>query len=198
MNLFDTAIIIAGGKSSRMGFDKAFMKINGTPCIELIIKKLKKHFDEIIIVARESAKYDKLGEIITFDELKGAGPIAGLHAGLKISSSMYCYLLACDMPVISDDLIVYMKNQIKSWPDIVACYNVDFIEPFHAVYSKNLISLIEQQVNLGKRSLYNLMQNCRTEVLSDNMVKKLSAGLPIFTNLNTCNELDEIQALKYL
>ena len=58
MKQFDTAIIVAGGKSTRMGFDKAFMKIGNTSCIELIIKKLKWHFNEIIVVTQEISKYN--------------------------------------------------------------------------------------------------------------------------------------------
>ncbi|NLC63884.1 MAG: NTP transferase domain-containing protein [Thermoanaerobacterales bacterium] len=65
MKQFDTAIIIAGGKSTRMGFDKAFMRIGNSYCIELLIRKLKKNFNEIIIVTENSKKHDFMNDAIT-------------------------------------------------------------------------------------------------------------------------------------
>lgn len=194
MKLFDTAIIIAGGKSVRMGFDKAFMNINNLPCIELIVKKLKKHFSEIIIVTDEGNKYNFLKEIVAYDQYKNAGPLGGLHAGLKRSSSLYNYLIACDMPVISENMILYMKRLLSFQPDIIACENKEFIEPFHAVYSKNLIELIEDQIKMGELSLFNLMKKSKTRVISHHTIRKVCKGDLVFTNLNTRQDLEYYQS----
>ena len=83
MKLFDTAIVIAGGKNTRMGFDKAFMKIGNTSCIELIVEKLKKHFNEIVVVFNKPNKCQITNIKVAYDEMKNTGPIGGLHAGLK-------------------------------------------------------------------------------------------------------------------
>jgi molybdopterin-guanine dinucleotide biosynthesis protein A len=195
---FDTAIIIAGGKSTRMGFDKAFMRIGNSYCIELLIRKLKKNFNEIIIVTENSKKHDFMNDAITdfmnvtitSDIIKNAGPLGGLHAGLKASSSMHNYLVACDMPVISDELIVHMKDLLFLKPDIIACENNGFIEPFHAVYMKPLISKIEREVKTGNYSLYNLMLKSNTEIIPFDKLKKICKSLSLFTNLNTRQELN--------
>jgi molybdopterin-guanine dinucleotide biosynthesis protein A len=194
LNLFNTAIIIAGGKSRRMGFDKALMKMGNTTCIELIIQKLKKHFDEIIIAAGNTNKYGFLGEKTVIDEIKNAGPIGGLHAGLKSSNSIYNYLIACDMPVICDDLISDLRRMVAMKPDIIACKNNDFIEPFHGVYSKSLITRIEQQVNNDGYSIFNLMKHSNTEIIHEAKITKLCKGLPIFTNLNTRQNLEQFRS----
>lgn len=194
MKLFDTAIVIAGGKSTRMGFDKAFMKIGNNSCIELIIQKLKRHFNEIIIVSDKPNKYKITNVKSTHDEIKNAGPLGGLHAGLKISSSFYNYLIACDMPVISDELIIHIKNLLLLKPDIIACKNKGFIEPFHAVYSKNLTTKIEQEIKTGKYSLFNLMSKSKTEIISYDTIMKVCKNTYVFTNLNTRQELDRYRS----
>ena len=190
MKQFDTAIIIAGGRSTRMGYDKAFMKIGNTSCIELIIQKLKGHFNEIIIVSDKPNKYRINNVKSTHDEIKNAGPIGGLHAGLKISSSFYNYLIACDMPVLSDELITHMKNLILLQPDIIACKNKGFIEPFHAVYGKHLTKKIEYEIKSGEYSLFNLMSKSKTEIISYDTIIKICKNTSVFTNLNTRQELD--------
>lgn len=189
MKQLDTAIIIAGGKSTRMGFDKAFMKIGKTSCVELIVRRLKKHFNEIIVVTNEQNKFELADVKTTHDKIKNAGPLGGLHAGLKISSSLYNYLIACDMPVISDELIAHMKNMLFLEPDIIACKNNDFIEPFHGVYGKHLTLKIEQEIKTGQCSLFNLMLKSKTEVISKDTIKKMCKNLNLFTNLNTRQEL---------
>ncbi|HHY04128.1 MAG TPA: molybdenum cofactor guanylyltransferase [Thermoanaerobacterales bacterium] len=196
MKQFDTAIIVAGGKSTRMGFDKAFMKIGNTSCIELIIKKLKWHFNEIIVVTQEISKYNFIDVKTTHDEIKNAGPIGGLHAGLKISSSIYNYLIACDMPVLSDELIIHMKKLLSLRPDIISCKNNGFIEPFHAVYSKHLTTRIEVQIEGGEYSLFKLMLKSKTKIISDTKIKSICKSSNLFTNLNTRQELAQFTAEK--
>ena len=194
MKEFDTAIIIAGGKSTRMGFDKAFMRIGHSPCIEIIVKKLKRHFNEIIIVTDEKNKYSLTDVTITQDKIKNAGPLGGLHAGLKESNSIYNYLIACDMPVISDKLITYMKEILILKPQIIACENKGFIEPFHAVYSKQLTSKIEEEIKKNEYSLYSLMLKSNTEIIGYNIIKKICENSNIFTNLNTRQELEQFRS----
>lgn len=196
--LFDSAIVLAGGKSRRMGFDKAFMKIGDTTCIEFIIKELKKHFGEVIIAASgENQRFKFLDAKTVVDEFKDTGPIAGLHAGLKTSNSLYNYLIACDMPVISDELISLMKQCLARDPDIVACRRGHFIEPFHAVYSKKLIARIEDQIKSNHCSIFSLMKNLNLHLIDDRMISKKCKALPIWTNLNTQDELENFRGRKH-
>lgn len=190
MKLFNSAIVLAGGKSRRMGYDKAFIKIGDITCIELIINKLRKYFDEIIITTSSGKhKFDIPNAKIVIDEFKDLGPIAGLHAGLKESTSLYNYLIACDMPIICGKLISYMKQKLKSKPDIIACKRSNFIEPFHAVYSKKLINKIEKQIKANQFSIYSLMKKSNLYLIDDKVFNTRCKGLSIWTNLNTQNEL---------
>ncbi len=108
MKEFGTAIILAGGKSSRMGFDKQFLKIKERLLIENLIQRLKPSFSEIVIVTNRPEEYKSLPVIVTQDVFKGIGPLAGIHAGLLKSTSRFSYIIACDMPNINIEFINYM------------------------------------------------------------------------------------------
>ena len=113
MKKFGTAIILAGGKSSRMGFDKQLLKIDERRLMDSLIQKLHKEFEEIIIVTNRPDLYIGLSHIITSDILKEKGPLGGVHAGLKLSSSQYAFIVACDMPNINMEYVNFMKDQLR-------------------------------------------------------------------------------------
>lgn len=93
MKKFGSAIILAGGKSTRMGFDKQLLKIDERRLMDSLIHKLHKDFEEIIIVTNRPDLYIGLSHIITTDILKDKGPLGGIHAGLKKSSSQYAFVV---------------------------------------------------------------------------------------------------------
>ena len=84
---FGTAIILAGGKSSRMGFDKQFLQIDDRRIMDDVIHNLEQEFDEIIIVTNKPEEYSNYKHKIVKDIIVGKGPLSGIHVGLKESSS---------------------------------------------------------------------------------------------------------------
>ena len=145
MKKFGTAIILAGGKSSRMGFDKQFLKLDHRRLMDSMIHKLSKEFEEIIIVTNKPDQYIGLSHKITGDIIEDMGPLGGIHAGLSITSSEYSLVVACDMPNINMDYIRYMKNHIGNH-GCTTRYGSS-LEPFISFYSKNVISNIEEYLN---------------------------------------------------
>ena len=95
MTLINTAIILAGGKSTRMGFDKQLIKMGNITITEYIIKILKPLFENIIVVTNKLELYEDNNIVTAEDIYKGYGPIAGIHAGLLKSKSIYNYIIAC-------------------------------------------------------------------------------------------------------
>ncbi|MDP4146810.1 MAG: molybdenum cofactor guanylyltransferase [Bacillota bacterium] len=192
MELFKTAVILAGGKSSRMGFDKQFLKINEKKLMDTLIEALTEEFREIILVTNKPEEYAKASYKIVSDEIKEMGPLGGLHIGLKESSSKYVYFLACDMPNINLAYIRFMKEQIKHI-GIDACVTKrgDKIEPFHGFYSKDLVQVIEQQLRENKRSLFSLVSRVNTLYIEENTAREYSRDLSIFLNLNTTADLEQ-------
>ncbi len=189
----DTAIILAGGKSSRMGFDKQFLMLKDSCMVEVIAAKLEKVFNEIIIVTNKPGEYAKYGYKLAEDEVSGYGPLAGIHVGLKSSSSLFSYIVACDMPLINIEYTKYMMELIRQndgKADGVITRLGNWIEPFNAFYSKNLISRIEENIKKGKMQINLFVQESDMIYIDEEKAKEFSPGWEMFTNINTLRDYE--------
>ncbi len=191
MDKFKTAIILAGGNSSRMGFDKQFLNINKKRLMDIQINKLRQEFSEIIVVSNKVNEYKNVNYKVVCDEIIGVGPLGGIHAGLKNSSSEYAYLIACDMPIINNDYIRFMKEKVNNNAYACACITKrgDRIEPFNGIYSTSLIDKIEENVDKKHYSIYDLLNNINTIYIEENEAKKFNRNLDMFINLNNIEDL---------
>lgn len=190
MEKFGTAIILAGGKSSRMGFDKQFLKIEERRLMDSIIQKLNKEFEEIIIVTNKPEYYIGLSHIITKDIIEGKGPLGGIHAGLTFSSSEYNFIVACDMPNINMDYVRFMKASIKN-NNIDGCVTRfgDWIEPFSSFYSRHIIKDIEEHLLSNRRSINSLLGKLNIQYIEEIKAREFSPNWDMFINLNTKEDL---------
>lgn len=195
----NTAVILAGGRSSRMGFDKQFLKINGMSILDKIVKILKQEFEEIIVVSNKSEYYTSRDYIVIEDEIINCGPLGGIHAGLKQSSSKYTYFIACDMPNINLEYIRYMKKIIqKSKSDSCVTKNKnERVEPLNAFYSKDIINIIESQISNNDMAIYKLFDIIKTVYIDFETAKKYKYE-DIFFNLNTPEDLKIYKKLNYI
>lgn len=191
MKRYGTAVILAGGESARMGFDKQLIKINERRLMDSLISKLRQEFSEIIIVTNKPDYYIGLSDKITSDIIKGKGPLSGIHAGLNQASSEYVYFIACDMPNISLNYIRYMKESIRS-TDTMACITRfgQWIEPFNAFYSKKMINIVEEHLLNHNKSINSLISKVDVYYISELEARKFSPNWDMFLNLNTKEELD--------
>lgn len=190
-----TAIILAGGKSSRMGFDKQFLKLRDKFIIEMITERLQKVFGEIIIVTGRPDEYEKYGFKLVEDEVKDFGPLAGIHVGLKSSGSMHNYIVACDMPFINLKYLEYMMELIEQhggMVDGVITRLGEWIEPFNAFYSKSLLPKIEENIENGKRQINLLLQGSNVLYISESKARVFSPDWAMFTNVNTQKDYESL------
>lgn len=192
MKEFGTAVILAGGKSTRMGFDKQFLMINNKRLIDNLSKKLRKIFDEIIVVTNKSEYYLGFSDKVIEDIIVGKGPLSGIHAGLKSASSRYVYFLACDMPNINLDYIEYMKYKLAE-KNAMACITKygNWIEPFNAFYSKEMVEYIEKHLMEDKRSVNSLLRKLPVCYIEEYDARRYSPNWNMFLNLNTKEELED-------
>ncbi len=195
MAFLNTAIILAGGESSRMGFDKQLINMEGVCITDHIIQSLKPLFKNIIIVTSRPELYKEKNLIITKDIFKGYGPLGGIHAGLTKSSSMYNYFIACDMPYINTDYIKYMMDKIVKdnyKTDAVITKFGQWIEPFNAFYSRRLIKNIEKNILSDKRRISELLDESNVLYIEEEIARKYSIDWSMFTNLNTEKDLKNL------
>lgn len=189
---FNSAIILAGGKSSRMKFNKALVQIGEKTCMEIIIEKLKREFNELIIVTKNKNIFPFAGVKVVEDELDGYSPAIGLYSGLIASGSLYNYLIACDMPFISLRAIYELRNSIEKGSEVIAFSKDGFIQPFNAVYSKKLIPRIEYNLKKGEKGLFRLIKSSKlVELDIKNLPFKFNER--VFSNINTMKDLELIK-----
>lgn len=188
MKQVGTAIILAGGKSSRMGFDKQFLKIENRRLMNSIINQLKEEFDEIIIVTNKPENYLGLSHKIAVDEIKDKGPLGGIHAGLKIASSQYALVMACDMPNVNMAYIRYMMENLGQH----GCTTKfgEWIEPFCSFYSKDMVEDIEKYLQSNRRSIHQLLQTLDFNYIEEEDARRFSPDWEMFLNLNTKKDLE--------
>lgn len=181
-----SAVILAGGRSSRMGgSDKAFLRIDGRPIIERTISVLGKIFDDLVVVTHSPERYGAfVGVQITSDVFPGQGPLAGLHAGLRSARHTHCFVVACDMPFLRSEPIVYLSSLVEEYEAVVPCWDGD-VEPLHAFYARRLMPVAERLLVEGKSALRDLLKLVRVRYVSEAELIKIPGAEETFRNVNT-------------
>jgi len=193
-----TAFILAGGKSSRMGVNKAFLEIDGKMIIQRLLELLDKLFKNIIICSNDIASFEFTGRKIVKDIFPNKGPLAGLHSGLTISETDKNFFISCDLPFISGMIIRYLCDY-KSDASIILPIGEKRIQQMCGLYSKNVLRqaeklLIESKDNTiskTKGSIFELIESVPTEIAD---VSKLEYYYKdIFFNMNTSDDYEYVK-----
>ncbi|MDX9925464.1 MAG: molybdenum cofactor guanylyltransferase [Ignavibacteriaceae bacterium] len=164
-----TGIILAGGKSSRMGINKCFLKIGEDSIIERILSIMKSVFDKVIIITNTPVEYTNLGVMVHKDILKGFGPIGGIHSGLTHSSTDENFVISCDVPLMIKEMIEFI-TEYKSDKLIRFCKACGYNQPLAGIYRKGLIPEIEKFLNqsgdASTKSFRQLIKNVDAEIIN--------------------------------
>ena len=182
-----TGIILAGGKSSRMGADKGFLMLNNKPFVQYSIDALKPLVSEIIIVSDDS-NYDVFGLKRIPDIIKNAGPVSGICSGLQASSTAYNLILSCDIPLITSEILQQLINHIDKDSEIIQVESNGKTMPLVALYKKQIIKIFEKLLQEDERRLRVAIQHCK----SKNIILKKEDEFTTM-NVNTQTELKAIQ-----
>ena len=198
-NLSLTAIILAGGKSSRIGLNKSKdqMKLAGRPLIDWVISKLTSLdnlTEENIIIVGPKDKYPKHKRGIE-DVFPQRGPLGGVFSGLKASTSQYNLVVGCDMPFLKIELLQYMRENIDSNDIIIPRYNQGYIEPLCAIYSKNCLEIIEKNLQSGILSVRKIFPYLRIKFIEEEEIKKIDPKFYSFFNVNFKHDFRKAEEL---
>jgi len=154
-----TAIILAGGKSSRMdGVDKSLLPINGIPLISKIVNQLKKHFDNIIIGSNDFQKYQFLNLPIVPDQESGKGPLMGILSCLSESKTEINFITACDIPIINNEIIHKMICNADGFDIVIPVSEKNMYEPLFAIYRKSVLPIIKTLLDKDVRKITEILQ----------------------------------------
>ena len=174
-------IILVGGKSSRMGCNKAWLAWQGETFLDKLIEQAKAYdFAEIIVVANEDdGQYQHLPVTITKDTYRECGPLGGIHAGLCVGKSTYFVVVSCDMPLLNFGFIAKLKTYMDGKYKAIVPVTKEHQQPLAAMYHKDCLPVIVQLLENGDRKLGMLLQRVTTK----RVIMQESSNL--FFNVNT-------------
>jgi molybdopterin-guanine dinucleotide biosynthesis protein A len=178
-----TAIIMAGGDSSRMGIDKSMLQIKDEPIIKHICDQLRNTFNQILISTDEAEKYAFLGFDCIPDKIPGQGPLMGIASALEASANELNFIIACDIPYIDIRFVRKMLAEAQAADMVIPTNGNGKHEPLFAIYNKSALKAMNQVLSSGKRKISDVFAHCEVRYI------KLKAKH--FTNLNTMEEYEE-------
>jgi molybdopterin-guanine dinucleotide biosynthesis protein A len=165
-----TAIILSGGKSTRMGTNKSFLKIGDKTVIERMRDLLQSMFNNVILITNEPADYKLLGLPIYEDVFRYGGPLAGIHSGLKHSKTNINFIISCDLPFMTKEMINYLI-EYKTDKLITVAKADGFIQQLAGKYSKKCLSpsekILKEVVNNENRDAVQKKRKCNVLSLID-------------------------------
>ncbi|MCL2752790.1 MAG: molybdenum cofactor guanylyltransferase [Defluviitaleaceae bacterium] len=197
MKNFGDAFILCGGKSRRMGFDKSLLKIKGEYVINIMAKKLAEIFDNVVLCANASDKFNNFNiKIIEDIYSDGIGPVAAIHAALNAATTQYIFIIAVDMPLINLDHIRYMMSKIdntKNPFDAMIPLCGKHKEALYGFYNVDALPKFVGEIEAGNYAMHKILAKLDTIYLDENESRAFDADLSMFANLNYATDLSILE-----
>ncbi|MFA6403169.1 MAG: molybdenum cofactor guanylyltransferase [Salinivirgaceae bacterium] len=156
LNKNANGIILAGGKSSRMGSNKAVMLYNNQRLIDISISIIAPLVSEVLVSSNDSIPNIK--HRMVPDVFENIGPLGGLYSCLKESNNSINLVIPCDVPLVSTAFYELMLEKMGSFDAVIPCYADGRLEPLIGVYHKNVLSMLEEQIRRYDYKLVNLLE----------------------------------------
>ncbi|MFC1994692.1 molybdenum cofactor guanylyltransferase [Chloroflexota bacterium] len=191
-----TAIMLAGGRSRRLGREKAQMTVAGESLLERVTSRVGLLCTRVIVVAAQgqqlAAPY--CGAEIIADMYPGKGPLGGIYTGLLASDSFHSLVVACDMPFLNLELLRYMV-ELAPELDVVVPLSHGMPEPLHSIYSKNCLPHMERLLEQGDLRIADFFPRVRVRLVQERDSAKFDPLHLSFFNINTRADLERAQEL---
>ncbi|HTT25064.1 MAG TPA: molybdenum cofactor guanylyltransferase [Candidatus Sulfotelmatobacter sp.] len=188
-----STFILAGGKSTRMGSDKAFLQLNGRTLLARMLEAARSLTSNVRIVGDQS-KYEAFASVVE-DVFPGCGPLGGIHAALRSSTTDLNVILAVDTPFVSLALLQFLVSRARNSPGslvIVAQVNGG-LQPLCAVYRRQFADAAEEALGAGRYKIDALFGPETTQVIGEDELESAGFSANMFRNLNTPEELVRAQ-----
>jgi molybdopterin-guanine dinucleotide biosynthesis protein A len=178
------AIVLAGGRSQRMGTPKAWLEFDGQPLIAHNVRALGQLFEEIVVVASPTQELPATPARIVRDEIPHQGPVGGVYYGFGATNADVCFVTSCDSVFLNPRLISYLLSQAAGF-DVVVPYWQEHLHPLHAVYRRTVVPFLAAQLRSGELRLADLFQRVRTRLIEREEIADIDPEGASFFNVNT-------------
>jgi molybdenum cofactor guanylyltransferase len=187
-------VILAGGRSSRMGEDKSFLPLHGEPVIQHVIRRVKTLGFPILLSTNQPEAYQQLNLPMFPDVIPERGSLGGLYSALIHSPAAYTLCVACDMPFLNPDLLRELIA-LRSGCDVVVPRIDGRPQGLHAVYSQSCRLSIRRRIERGDLKISQLYADLRTRFVEEDHLRRFDPELRSFVNINTPAEFTRARQL---
>ena len=198
-----SGIVLAGGRSRRLGRAKALEPFQGEPLIRRVIDRLSRITDDLVFVVNDheqasalpiSSRDTDLTYEIVIDKYPDGGSLGGIYTGLLAANSQWAFVVACDMPFLNVELMRHMLS-MRDGQDVVVPRTDGYPEPTHALYNKSCLPFIEKRLKRDDLKIARFFDEIRVRFLDEAEVRGLDGDLLSFFNVNTQDDLDRALTL---
>jgi len=191
-----SGIILAGGRSSRLGQDKALLKIDGQPLVARTVDRLSCLSDDLLVVTNAPKRFERLALRVRLiqDEQPGRGALMGIYTGLGAARYGHALALACDMPFLSEPLLRYMVSLVEGYDVVVPCLD-GLLEPLHAIYSQDCRPAMARLLEQGRHQIVAFFGDVRVRKVLAAEIDRFDPLHLSFLNINTPADWERAQAL---
>lgn len=186
-----TGVVLAGGKSTRYGTNKAFAEVQGVRLIERTIRVMRSVFPRLLLVTNTPDEYAYLALPMVEDIIKGLGPLGGIHSGLEAIDDGAGFFVACDMPFLRENFLRYMVT-VKGGYDAVVPRVRWMVEPLHALYTKKCLPAITESIHSGEYQTLKFFQKIRVRYVGEEEIRRIDPDLQSFFNINRPEDLERL------
>ena len=190
------AVVLAGGRSARMGTDKAVLDFCGRRMIDVVAGRLGELTDRVVVVTKNRAGLEPIDAIVQEDEEPFAGPLPALVAGLRVTACAQNVVVACDMPFLNVALLRRLAEELDGVTDAVVPVTDDGPQPLHAAYGDCAVEPLLASIAAGVRSLRGALERLRVRWVAENEWRSIDHDGRSFLNVNTRDELQRAIALQ--
>lgn len=189
-----TAVILVGGKSLRMGQDKAFLPVEGLPVIERIIQTMQGCFKQLLLVGDRPKRFEPYHLAVVPDIYPGSS-LGGLYTGLYTAGTDRIFVTSCDIPFPNPDLIQSICTGTELY-DAVIPATEGGLEPLFALYCKSCLPAMQAALEAGNFRITALLQQLQIKTIAPEQVLQIDATGRSLLNINTPDEFAACKELK--
>ena len=185
-----TAIILAGGRSSRMGTPKALLPFDDEPLIVHIVRKLQPVFADVVVVAAPGQQLPSMPVRLVHDDVAYQGPVGGIYYGLRAAAGEFGFVTSCDSAFLNTALISHLLSLRADYDVVVPRWEGRF-QPLLAVYRKTVLPFCETQLAKGELRPIYLFDKVRTRCVEEDEIRTCDPDGASFFNMNRPDEYAE-------
>jgi len=196
MEIEVSGVLLAGGKSRRMGEDKRYLAVGEQTLLERGLEVLQSVFHEVLVVIAQDSPPLRIDARVVRDLVSDCGSLGGLYTGLMQATTPYIFVAACDMPFLNQAVIAQFTSR-RATADIVIAKLDGRLHPMHALFSKRCVPALEQMIRARQLKIQEIVSqsSLRVGYVTEADLLTIDPSGHSFYNVNTMADLEAARSL---